>query len=177
MSKDARVGDRVFKGVDGVGFNWNWSRPVSGRNLDELSLLQSMLQSIQFSNSVIDSWKWLWDGSGSFKSSEMSARIDEKILNNSFRDQETIRNKYVPKKIEVFAWRSSRKRIPTRVELDKKSIDLDSVRCPICDDDLETVDHAMVFCKNASEVWSKVFDWWNLNVVNIFSVEEIFKNT
>ncbi|XP_071714089.1 uncharacterized protein [Rutidosis leptorrhynchoides] len=107
----------------------------------------------------------------------MSVRTDEKILINSFQNQETIRNKFVPKKVEIFAWRSIRKRIPTLVELDKKSINLDSVRCPICDDDLKTVDHALVFCKFASEIWLQVFKWWNLNITSIFLVGEIFKDT
>ncbi|XP_071713453.1 uncharacterized protein [Rutidosis leptorrhynchoides] len=175
--KDARVGDRVRKGIEGIYFNWQWTRTVSGRSLDELMQLQNSLQTVQFANSGIDSWKWHWDCSGTFNTSEMSKRIHEKLLNSSLQDLETVRNKYVPKKIEIFAWRSIRKRIPTRVELDKKSIDLDSVRCPICDDDLETVDHALVFCKFASDIWLKVFEWWNLNAVSIFSVEEIFKDS
>ncbi|XP_071709177.1 uncharacterized protein [Rutidosis leptorrhynchoides] len=107
----------------------------------------------------------------------MTELLDEKILHNSFRDHETIRNKLVPKKIEIFAWRSARKRIPTRVALDKKSIDLDSIRCPLCDDDLETIEHTFIFCKFASEIWSKVFNWWKVNNITYLSVDEIFRDT
>ncbi|XP_071712415.1 uncharacterized protein [Rutidosis leptorrhynchoides] len=106
----------------------------------------------------------------------MASLIDEKLLHNSFQSQETVRNNLIPKKIEIFAWRSLRKRIPTRVELDKKYIDLNSVRCPMCDDGLETVEHAILFCKCAMEVWTRVFQWWNLGAVSTISITEIFKD-
>ncbi|GJS86409.1 RNA-directed DNA polymerase, eukaryota [Tanacetum coccineum] len=42
--------------------------------------------------------------------------------------------------------------VPTRVNLDKRGIDLDSVRCPLCNDDIETKDHVFALCSIAKEV-------------------------
>ncbi|GJX28479.1 zinc knuckle CX2CX4HX4C containing protein [Tanacetum coccineum] len=39
-------------------------------------------------------------------------------------------NKHLPIKVNIHAWRLCLGRLPTRVNLDKKGIDLDSVRCP-----------------------------------------------
>ncbi|GKE46109.1 RNA-directed DNA polymerase, eukaryota, reverse transcriptase zinc-binding domain protein, partial [Tanacetum coccineum] len=47
-------------------------------------------------------------------------------------------------------------RIPTRTNLDRRGIDLDSVRCPLCDEDLESEDHIFVSCEIASGIWKDV---------------------
>ncbi|XP_071719494.1 uncharacterized protein [Rutidosis leptorrhynchoides] len=163
--------------ITGISFSWQRKRSIFGRGKDELLQLQSLLLSAKYGNSEHDSWKWQWDGNGVFKCCVMAELIDEKLLHNSFCDYETLRNKLVPKKLEIFVWRTVPKRIPTRVELDKKSIDLDSVRCPMCDEDLETVEHDIIFCKFDSEVWARVFNWWKLGNIIDFSIDEVFKDT
>nr|GEY37529.1 RNA-directed DNA polymerase, eukaryota, reverse transcriptase zinc-binding domain protein [Tanacetum cinerariifolium] len=42
-------------------------------------------------------------------------------------------------------------RLPTRSELDLRGIDVDSVRCPKCDNDIETKQHVFVSCPVAVE--------------------------
>ncbi|XP_071718540.1 uncharacterized protein [Rutidosis leptorrhynchoides] len=88
---------------------------------------------------------------------------------------ETLRNNLVPKKLEVFVWRSLKRRLPTLTELDKKGIDLNSIRCPLCDDDIESIEHTLVFCKHAFDLWSKVYSWWGLGHVSNLSMSEILR--
>ncbi|XP_071708422.1 uncharacterized protein [Rutidosis leptorrhynchoides] len=78
------------------------------------------------------------------------------------------------KKIEVFVWRTNKKRLPVLIELDKRGIDLHSVRCPLCDDDIESVNHSLILCKHAFDVWSKVFDWWGRGGIPFVNVEDMF---
>nr|GEX16080.1 RNA-directed DNA polymerase, eukaryota, reverse transcriptase zinc-binding domain protein [Tanacetum cinerariifolium]GEX35625.1 RNA-directed DNA polymerase, eukaryota, reverse transcriptase zinc-binding domain protein [Tanacetum cinerariifolium] len=62
-------------------------------------------------------------------------------------------NKLVPIKVNVAYRRNENQRIPTRVDLDYRGIDLHSIRCLVCDDDLETEEHILVKCvvaKNTS---------------------------
>ncbi|GJU73340.1 RNA-directed DNA polymerase, eukaryota, reverse transcriptase zinc-binding domain protein [Tanacetum coccineum] len=42
---------------------------------------------------------------------------------------------------------------PTRLNLDKRGIDLDSVLCPICNDNSESEDHIFVECCIAKSTW------------------------
>ncbi|XP_071707958.1 uncharacterized protein [Rutidosis leptorrhynchoides] len=86
-----------------------------------------------------------------------------------------MRNKLVPKKLEIFVWRVCKKRLPVKVELDKRGIDLHSVRCPLCDDGLETVEHSLIFCKCAMDVWDRVFRWWGLGNMTNLSITEILR--
>ncbi|XP_071695898.1 uncharacterized protein [Rutidosis leptorrhynchoides] len=104
----------------------------------------------------------------------MSEAINLKILVAGSNRIETLKNNLVPKKVEVFIWRAKRKRLAVLSELDKRGIDLNSIRCPICDDDIESVDHTLLFCKQAFDIWFKVFEWWGLNALTSFSVAEIF---
>ncbi|XP_071727306.1 uncharacterized protein [Rutidosis leptorrhynchoides] len=90
---------------------------------------------------------------------------------------ETLRNNFIPKKVEIFIWRSRKKRIPTLIELDKRGIDLHSVRCPLCDDGVESVDYALLFCKKVFEIWEKVFKWWGFNVFSSASLCEILQGS
>ncbi|XP_071734217.1 uncharacterized protein [Rutidosis leptorrhynchoides] len=85
------------------------------------------------------------------------------ILQRPSTHKETARNKLLPQKIGLFVWRANLERLPVRVELDKRGIDLDSVRCPICNNDIETVAHILLHCSFAKDLWSRVFRWWNLN--------------
>ncbi|XP_071688642.1 uncharacterized protein [Rutidosis leptorrhynchoides] len=175
-SKAICVSDRIHKDASGLTFTWQWSRMPNGRTLNDVGQLQTSLDSMRFHSGDNDRWVWQLDNNEIFKSYTMASLLDEKLLHNSYQGQETVRNKLLPKKIEIFAWRALKKRIPTRVELDKKCIDLDSVRCPVCDDDLETAEHALVFCRFAMEVWARVFQWWNLGNVSTLSIAEIFKD-
>ncbi|XP_071728713.1 uncharacterized protein [Rutidosis leptorrhynchoides] len=175
--KQASVGERICRSDSGITFSWQWVREPFGRSQSDLEHLVTAISSITFSSAEQDRWKWLMNSSGSFKCCSMANLIDEKILHNSFQPHPTVKNNLVPRKIEIFAWRTCRKRLPTRVELDKKSIDLHTVRCPMCDDDLESVEHAIVFCKNAMEVWTRVFQWWRLGNVSTLSIVEVFDNS
>ncbi|XP_071727943.1 uncharacterized protein [Rutidosis leptorrhynchoides] len=71
-------------------------------------------------------------------------------------------------------WRANKKRLLVLTELDKHGIDLHTVRCPACDDEVETVDHALFYCKNSVEIWSKVSEWWGLTVPTQFGANIAF---
>ncbi|XP_071687034.1 uncharacterized protein [Rutidosis leptorrhynchoides] len=59
---------------------------------------------------------------------------------------------------------------------DKRGIDLNSVRCPICDGDIEMVEHILFSCQVAKDIWAKVLKWWGYNSA-IFGFEDIFNGT
>ncbi|XP_071689042.1 uncharacterized protein [Rutidosis leptorrhynchoides] len=173
-NKQALISDRIKR--DGSNFigNWCWSRTVSGRTGAELSALDRLIESCRLESDRPDRWVWNLSSNGSFTSKTMTSIIEEKLLPRGTHLFETLRNYLVPKKVEVFIWRSRKKRLATLVELDKRGIDLHSVRCPLCDDDVESVDHALIFCKHAFEVWRRVFDWWGVSMGSSLSIMEMF---
>ncbi|XP_071727345.1 uncharacterized protein [Rutidosis leptorrhynchoides] len=113
-------------------------------------------------------WSWNLAPNGNFTVKNLARIIDAHLLANSIvGTHETLRNNLVPKKLEVFVWRALRKRLPVRVKLDKRGIDLHTTRCPVCDGDLESIEHKLIACNLSSESWSHVFKWWDFgNLAN-----------
>ncbi|GKA63408.1 NAC domain-containing protein 67-like protein [Tanacetum coccineum] len=64
-------------------------------------------------------------------------------------------------------------RIPTRINLGNRGVDLHSVQCPVRDDDLETEDDILVKFV-VKETWVKVVDWWKIKDIHIESLDDVF---
>ncbi|XP_071704877.1 uncharacterized protein [Rutidosis leptorrhynchoides] len=62
-----------------------------------------------------------------------------------------------------------------RIELDKRGVDLHSVRCPLCDNDPESVEHALFHCKFAKELWDRLYKWWKLSYSSCYNLSNAFK--
>ncbi|XP_071718042.1 uncharacterized protein [Rutidosis leptorrhynchoides] len=75
----------------------------------------------------------------------------------------TLRNS-LPSKIKIFVWRARLGRLPVKVELDKRGVNLDSVRCNICNNDIETMEHMILSCPKVKELWGRVMSWWNSGI-------------
>ncbi|GKE47357.1 RNA-directed DNA polymerase, eukaryota, partial [Tanacetum coccineum] len=55
-------------------------------------------------------------------------------------------------------------RLPSRVNLDKRNIEVSSLLCPSCLDDLETVNHTFFNCEMAKDLWSLLAKWWDVDI-------------
>ncbi|GJT97390.1 reverse transcriptase domain, reverse transcriptase zinc-binding domain protein [Tanacetum coccineum] len=114
--------DKVLSSSEFGGLNigclkaLNWSLlakwPIrSGREESELNDLQHEISSIILSSNP-DSWRWLLRW-----------------------------NNLVPGKINILAWRIRNYRLPTRANIDKRGIDIHSILCPFCEEQIEDEDH------------------------------------
>ncbi|XP_071694307.1 uncharacterized protein [Rutidosis leptorrhynchoides] len=169
---DVSVQDRMAANNEEL-YTWNWKREISGRVLSELMNLEQLLSAASLVSNLPDKVLWSLDINGGFHINRLSKEIDDQLLSEFGSQQETIRCKLVPKKVKIFVWRAAKKKLPVRVELDNRGIDLNSIRCPLCDDSLESVDHALIFCKHARDVWERIFKWWNIGSFKFFSSSEL----
>ncbi|GJV63560.1 RNA-directed DNA polymerase, eukaryota, reverse transcriptase zinc-binding domain protein [Tanacetum coccineum] len=55
-------------------------------------------------------------------------------------------------------------RLPSRVNLDRKGIDIGSILCPNCLEDIETVNHIFFNCGMAQDLWALLAKWWELDI-------------
>ena len=91
-----------------------------------------------------DRWFWSLDGSGEFSVASARNYIDSKTL---VVDHSSTRwNTLVPIKVNIFTWRLSLNKVPTRDNLDKRGIDIHSLICPVRDLEIETVGHPFFSC-------------------------------
>nr|GEV62018.1 RNA-directed DNA polymerase, eukaryota [Tanacetum cinerariifolium] len=63
----------------------------------------------------------------------------------------------------LVAWRARRDCLPTRVNLMRRGVTLDSVNCPICNSDEEDIHHVLFRCEVATAVMRRVCRWWSLD--------------
>ncbi|XP_071692036.1 uncharacterized protein [Rutidosis leptorrhynchoides] len=162
LNQNASVKDRCCKLNDELTTSWNWSRIPSGRTYDELHRLVELFNTLECNNNNSDTWRWAFVSSGVFTVKKLTVILDEQILGQYTSPQNTFRNNLVPKKVEIFIWRALKGRLPVKIELDKRGIDLHSVRCPLCDNDLESVEHTLISCKCVEDIWCRIYKWWNV---------------
>ncbi|XP_071736496.1 uncharacterized protein [Rutidosis leptorrhynchoides] len=86
-------------------------------------------------------------------------------------------NPLIPQKIGIFIWRAKQNKLPVRSELDKKGIDLHSVRCPVCDDDIETLLHSLLKCSNSMDIWNRIQKWWSLDHLYLSCIYDLAKGS
>ncbi|XP_071727551.1 uncharacterized protein [Rutidosis leptorrhynchoides] len=105
----------------------------------------------------------------------MVSLIDDKLIPREASPMVTLRNNLIPQKVGILVWRIQRKRIAVKEELDKRGIDLDSLLCPLCNDVVESVDHAIYSCKLAQEIWVGIYKWWDLPLPSGSNIEDAIK--
>nr|GEX23687.1 RNA-directed DNA polymerase, eukaryota [Tanacetum cinerariifolium] len=117
-----------------------------------------------------DRWVCNLNGDGCFRVKDFRTAIDDCFLPSS--DESTRWLKYVPKKINIFAWRARHQRLPTRDNLAKRGVQIDSNSCPVCGDYPEDVQHLLFGCNLAKSIFHKICRWWNLDWVDVSSFGE-----
>ncbi|XP_071688576.1 uncharacterized protein [Rutidosis leptorrhynchoides] len=162
-------------GAEGLEFSWCWQRQPKGRTATELSSLCRLLSTASLDHNLKDSWTWAFSNNGLFTVKLLNSIIDEQTM-DSTSQLATLRNNLIPKKVEVFILRTQHKRLPVKTELDKRGIDLHSVRCPVCDDDLESLEHALITCKYASEIWDRIHKWWSIRNTGPYTLVDLTSN-
>ncbi|GJV52409.1 RNA-directed DNA polymerase, eukaryota, reverse transcriptase zinc-binding domain protein [Tanacetum coccineum] len=153
------------------GWHLEWSRNIiNGTNAAQLATLQNTISGISLNDSE-DVWDWTIDNT-SFSVKSARHCIDRGFLPDDA--QETRWNKLLPKKINIFIWRTLRDRLPSRWNLSRKGIDLNSMNCPICDKGIDTAFHTFWVCSLATSVWLRVFNWTNLQSPTLSSLHGLY---
>ncbi|GKC56093.1 RNA-directed DNA polymerase, eukaryota, reverse transcriptase zinc-binding domain protein [Tanacetum coccineum] len=111
----------------------------------ELDDLLGVVQHVVISCNCKDRWKWSLSEDGEFTVKELSRLIEEKILVSNNGGRETIWNKLVSKKVNIFVWKALRERLLVRVELDRRGVNLDSVLCPSCNNIVGSRNHFITY--------------------------------
>nr|GEZ31425.1 RNA-directed DNA polymerase, eukaryota [Tanacetum cinerariifolium] len=70
--------------------------------------------------------------------------------------------KYVPIKLNVFAWKVRLNRLPTRVNLQHRGVLVSDPLCPICCSEDEDSAHIFFRCRLVTDIVRLVCRWWNM---------------
>ncbi|GJS77770.1 RNA-directed DNA polymerase, eukaryota [Tanacetum coccineum] len=100
-------------------------------------------------------------GDGIFRVKDARYLLDDFFLPKV--DTPTRWVKFIPIKLNIFAWKVSLNRLPTRLNLVRRGVSVASVSwaqlCLVVSEDL---DHLLFGCNMASDIARSICKWWNL---------------
>nr|GEX73382.1 RNA-directed DNA polymerase, eukaryota [Tanacetum cinerariifolium] len=125
-------------------------------------------------NSEMSDTRWVWslEGSGEFSVVSIRKIIDDNRL--STVDTRTLWIKYVPIKVNVLAWKIKIEALPTRFNISRRCMDIDSIICPICECEVESARHVFFSCSLVRQIGRKVCSWWDVMYIDVNSYVEWF---
>nr|GEX65261.1 RNA-directed DNA polymerase, eukaryota [Tanacetum cinerariifolium] len=127
--------------------------PRGGVEEEQLLGLIDNIDSVILYNSN-DRCVWSLEYSGEFSIKTARSHIDDFFLPSVGDPTRWI--KIIPIKINIFAWKVRLDRLPTRINLSLRGIDLPSIICPICCCTGETCSHLLFTCNVARQILCKV---------------------
>ena len=91
--------------------------------------MQHLIGAIELSDHK-DTWKWSLDVTNGFSVASVRSLIDSHTIDVG--SSATRWNNNIPIKVNVSLWRLSLNKLPSRMNLDRKGIEVDSLLCPTC---------------------------------------------
>nr|GEZ36468.1 RNA-directed DNA polymerase, eukaryota [Tanacetum cinerariifolium] len=145
--------------------NWLGDKPLKDLfpRLFALELNKEVTVADKVQGVVSSSFRWIYDlsGDGEFRVKEVRNFLDNLFL-PSYADA-TIWVKYISIKINVFVWRARRDFLPTRVNLSRKGVLLESSSCPLCLSSEENIHRVLFGCGLAENIFRRICRWWELD--------------
>ncbi|GKB48649.1 RNA-directed DNA polymerase, eukaryota [Tanacetum coccineum] len=127
-----------------------------GVEAQQIVQLQDLIGSSVLVNAE-DRWFWDLNGNGVFCVKDVRKLLDESFLPKEATATRWI--KFVPIKINVFAWKVSLDRLPTRLNLMHQGIYVSSLSCPTCSSHFEDTSCLLFSCTMATDVTRLVCRW------------------
>ena len=112
--------------------------PRGGAEFSQMEALITLIGTFCLSDKS-DYWSWSLGGIESFSVASVRSLVDAVTLGPP--TDVTPWNNCLPIKVNVFVWRLMLNKLPTRFNLDRRNINVDSLLCPNCLVDIETSNH------------------------------------
>ncbi|KAJ0527686.1 putative reverse transcriptase zinc-binding domain-containing protein [Helianthus annuus] len=169
-NKRAVVSDRV-KGA--AGFSFQWVRQLnSDLEHAEFNQMLGLLFSVVTTNAA-DKWEWSLAGDGLFSVSRLRRQI---VLNHESSSVSSFSwNRWTPLKVNFLMWRLNLDKLPTRMSLVRRGVNVVSTLCEFCQEEEETTEHVFCSCRFTQKVWEGVSRWCKLPAIYFFGLEDLAK--
>ena len=130
--------------------------PRPGVPMSQWEELSSLIDTFEFHEHP-DRFVWDLDMTGEFAVSSVRHYLDMVMLRTD--GVKTRWNNFVPKKLNILMWRIAKNRIPTRMNLHDRGIELDSLLCPGCKTIGESAAHLFASCTELLPLWVRIASW------------------
>ncbi|GJT63384.1 RNA-directed DNA polymerase, eukaryota [Tanacetum coccineum] len=97
-----------------------------------------------------------------------------KVIDDVYLPRGSVKTRWikeVPLKINIHAWKVTNDYLPTRFNLSRRGIDIESIVCPMCNSMVESSRHLFFSCEFSNQIMCKIMRWWELDYREINSYE------
>lgn len=101
---------------------------------------------------VSDVWKWAFDKKDDFSVNCLSKLIDNHLLSCGCSGRVFTWNKWILKNLNIFNWWVKNDRLPHLVNLNKRGIEVNSLHCLLCEDEVEDINQIMFNCNKVKNI-------------------------
>ena len=130
--------------------------PRISRSLSDLVHMLDFIGSVEISQDS-DSCFWYLSNYGNLSVSSIRHHVDDHLLRSMASPNRWC--KLIPRKVNIFMWCLSLDRLPHRFNLSSRGLDIQSIMCPMCNEQLEYLNHVFFLCATASKVWRLIRIW------------------
>ncbi|GKB96677.1 RNA-directed DNA polymerase, eukaryota [Tanacetum coccineum] len=117
-----------------------------------------------------DRWVWSLEDSGEFYIASVRRLIDDYMLLEATSKMRWM--KAVPIQVNVLAWKVKLECLPTRLNISRRGMDIQSILCHMCGDAAESNRHIFFTCHIAREILRKISHWWDASYTEVSSYKE-----
>ncbi|KAJ0837207.1 putative reverse transcriptase zinc-binding domain-containing protein [Helianthus annuus] len=173
QNKNAVVAVRFQQNGDRVGIAsfWNFNTD-SVAAISEAQDVQAVASQVRM-NGGKDKWVWNHCSSGKFSVAAVKHWLGQNYGAPLVRFMRW--ESWLPSKINIFIWRLELDRIPTRMALVNRRVNIIDSRCPFCEFAHESAFHLIVDCDFVKGVWSKIRDWCRIQGGYFDSIIDLLK--
>ncbi|GKC98101.1 RNA-directed DNA polymerase, eukaryota, reverse transcriptase zinc-binding domain protein [Tanacetum coccineum] len=138
----------------------SWQPNLGARNSVDLLDILFEISSTEI-NEVEDTCVWSLGTDGTFSVKDDRCIIDSKIL--AYLTPSTVWDKNIPRKANINIWRLILDRLPHKLNLSSRGIDIQAISCPSCNGNVESSNHIIFECNIAKDIWMLVRKWCDIS--------------
>ncbi|GJY13020.1 RNA-directed DNA polymerase, eukaryota, partial [Tanacetum coccineum] len=119
----------------------------------------------------IDHGRWRWNWSRPNLSARNSANLLDMLFEISSTELNEVWDKNIPRKVVIFILRLILDRLPHKLNLSSRGIDIQAISCPSCNGNVESSIHIFFECTIAMDIWMLVRKWCDISFPPFTSYE------
>ncbi|KAJ0527046.1 putative RNA-directed DNA polymerase [Helianthus annuus] len=159
-NKEAKIKDHMEVGHQ-LRWKWEWAHdPTDGVEKQQFDILVQALNGISVRGER-DIWRWKGYENEELTVGGLRQKIYEVTKPND-GELWSWWNNWVPPKVNLFAWRATLNRIPSKVNLIHRGVIMGDDKCVRCGLRPETVEHILWDCWIAKSIWWTIMVWLKL---------------
>jgi hypothetical protein len=165
LDKEVKVAEMIVEEEGVKKINWRWRRNLFEWEKEMVKVCSDLVLSVKRVDGEGDCWKWN-DENYSVKDAYQVIKEGEGDGEIECEWHKDIWNQLIPSNMSTLAWRMFHKRLPTKENLVRRGISLNSsILCVGGCGNPETEDHVFFNCPMLGSIWRKIVNWLGVHLV------------